>query len=75
MTGNKTIDKYLTYVYAFLGIAFVITLIFVANEPSHSSSTISIEEQTKRAYCRSRTNDYQKCSWSIIENRCTCKLR
>lgn len=75
MTGNKTIDKYLTYVYAFLGIAGVIALIFVANEPSHSSSTTSTVEQAERAYCRGRTNDYQKCSWSVFENRCTCKLR
>lgn len=34
-----------------------------------------IAEDIVRMECRNRTNDYQKCSWSIIENRCTCKLR
>lgn len=34
-----------------------------------------IAEDIVRMECRNRTNDYQKCSWSVFEDRCVCKLR
>lgn len=47
----------------------------LANQPSDYEKKKDAEEQLRRDDCRSNTNAYRKCSWSVIEDRCVCKQR
>lgn len=57
--------------------AFCIWVVFLTNNyDSPSSDSSSSDENTAmRTYCSSLTNTYQKCSYSIWEDRCVCKDR
>lgn len=55
------------------GIVVFFIAIFILG--ASGSDTSDEQGQLERAACRSRSNTYQKCSWNVWENRCTCKLR
>ncbi len=55
-------------------IAFIISMISI-NIPTDYEKEQDRRDELKRADCRSNTNSYRKCSWSVIEDRCVCKLR
>ena len=55
-------------------IAIIIFIIFI-NIPTDYEKEQDRKDELKRADCRSNTNAYRKCSWSVIEDRCVCKQR
>lgn len=72
----EKINKILASVGAIL---FLIGLIITIASGAFSSSSSDedygnwSEEASKE--CFNRSNTYQKCSWSVIEDRCVCKFR
>lgn len=59
-------------------ITFFVTIIlsiFFFSIPTEYEKKQDAKDELKRADCRSNTNAYRKCSWSVIEDRCVCKLR
>ena len=58
-----------------IGIVGFVLLVVGACTANKEKSPEEIRQEQERADCRSRSNTYQKCSWNVWENRCTCKLR
>lgn len=71
LQGKFLIGSIITFV-----IAIIISMIFSSiSIPSDYKKQQDRKDELKRTECRTRTNTYQKCSWSVIEDRCVCKLR
>lgn len=60
-------------------ICFILLGIIIIAGGSHSSSTkdddVDVKKEIEKKICTNKTDDYHKCSWSIIEDRCVCKQR
>ena len=73
--GNDDLQgKFLIGSLIIFVITMIISMIF-SSIPSDYKKQQDRKDELKRTECRTRTNTYQKCSWSVIEDRCVCKLR
>lgn len=83
---NKKTNDTLIIIICFVLVAFIIgffvffaylfaTGVFDDSSNKSEPTADDIAENIVKMECRDRTNDYQKCSWSVFEDRCVCKLR
>lgn len=59
-------------------IIFIVSLAIIGSSSGSSSSRENKAremEERKEAKCRAKSDDYNKCSYSVWEGRCVCKRR
>lgn len=70
---DSTVVKVIAVIILFT-VGFALFLIANNGSGSSKKDTGNWSEEASAA-CRNKSNTYYKCSWNVIEDRCTCKQR
>ena len=58
-----------------LGLGFCLFSGVITSSNTKKDDDVDVKKEIEKKICTNKTDDYHKCSWSVIEDRCVCKQR